>query len=145
MTSEALIEQAFALVPYPSSERLTTHRCLECDEIDQYFRGTTWPSHSVEELRLHAAALSLFTPEAFRYFLPAFMLATLQDPDRADVIPDSIAFHLAAGSNSDPAWVRERLVLLSSDQRDAVRAFFTELVSRGVLEAEEVREPLASL
>lgn len=93
MNARELIESAFAGVSYPGDERITDHKgCLECQEIAAYFRGTSWRDHTIEKLWEHRTALSLFTSEAFHYFLPAFMLGTLGHPREADEIPQSISY-----------------------------------------------------
>ena len=68
--------------------------------IVDYFRGTTWHGHAVADLRYHSVALVFFTDAAFRYWLPAFMLAALGDAETADVIPESIELRIAAGTSS---------------------------------------------
>lgn len=86
------IESAFADTPAPgdSFEDIST---TQWDEgIVEYFKGTTWRGHRVRDLRHHVVALSFFTDKAFRYWLPAFMLAELEDPEgEADVIAECIA------------------------------------------------------
>ena len=47
----------------------------------------------LEELRTQHVALTLFTPEAFQYFLPAFMLVSLDKYEKGDLIPDAIRFY----------------------------------------------------
>ncbi|MDB6064002.1 MAG: hypothetical protein JWR26_210 [Pedosphaera sp.] len=58
-----------------------------------FFKGKTSTGYVAEELRNHHVALTLFTPEAFHYFLPAFMLLSMDSYERGDVIPDAIRFH----------------------------------------------------
>jgi hypothetical protein len=62
----------------------------------------------------------MFTPAAHRYYLPAFMLASLNHPHEAGEIPDKIIWHLA--SHQEPFWW-ERISLLSPEQCDAVADF----------------------
>src|SRR5690348_8846814 len=71
-------------------------------------------------LRYHAMALYMFTAEAHRYYLPAFMKATLEDPEAADVIPKNILFHFAEFEN---AFWSERVRVLSPLQREVVGDF----------------------
>ena len=63
--------------------------------VTDYFRGRTWEHHAVAALRYHEVGLSFFTVEAFCYYLPAYMLAVLEDLDAADVIYDGIVHHLS--------------------------------------------------
>lgn len=88
MTVLESIELAFADVPYPGDDKIAEHKdCPECDDIREHFRGSTWRGHTVDELQQYQSALSLFTPEALLYFLPAFMLVSLGEWDEAGDIP----------------------------------------------------------
>ncbi len=53
-------------------------------------QGVSWESVSVFELRSHADELHQFTPEGFRYFLPAILTAVILHSDDADVLVDNI-------------------------------------------------------
>lgn len=83
------------------------------------FYGTTWEQHDALFLREHESCLSFFTAEAFCYYLPAFMLAELRDPDTADIIAEGVAFHL-----TDTPLTKERISLFSRDKLLAIIAFF---------------------
>lgn len=50
----------------------------------------------------HAESLAAFTPEGLRYYLPAFMLAALEEGDEAD-------------------WIRDALILILSGEPDGER------------------------
>ena len=94
---KALIASIVKVFPdpgFPHSNSVTPCRCSECEEITAYLRDSFWRGRSVEDLRYHEAALSLFENEAFEYFLPAFLVAAVEDPEAADVILDGIPFHL---------------------------------------------------
>ena len=92
----AIIRQAFAGSVYPPGAKVTNcsrQNCDECNEIAREFDGKTWSSLTdVKYLRYYESALSLMTPEARRYYLPAFMIAALTDPVSADVILDGLEF-----------------------------------------------------
>ena len=89
------IEEAFANVPYPGDDNITRcpYDCTECRRVAEFFKGKTWTGHTVEELKPFHIALSVFTPEAFHYFLPAFMMVSMSLYEKGDVIPDAIRFH----------------------------------------------------
>ena len=64
------------------------HRCRLTAE---FFKGRKWSELTTEDARNHHGALNLFTPAALQYFIPAFMLASIESYDRKlDIIPDSI-------------------------------------------------------
>jgi hypothetical protein len=116
------IEAAFAATPRPSDREISAPTCDD-EGTAAYFRGKSWRTgHTVKDLRLHDSSLSFFTPQAFRYFLPAYMLATIEDPDTADVIPGGIEYHLAEGDGAQAL-----RPLLTNAEREAVGAFFRYL------------------
>lgn len=86
----------------------------------EYFRGKTWQGHTVKNLRWHAAALNLLTAEALHHFLPAFVLAVLEDPEKADIIYDSLISILTPSN----ARYRQNIALLTGEQRKAMTDYF---------------------
>ncbi len=73
------IKQAFADTHYPGDDNLLrnlTH--YEADELMQDFLGKRWEDVTVEKAYFHRQSLVLFTEEAFRYYLPGFLIAALQ-------------------------------------------------------------------
>jgi hypothetical protein len=95
MSLKLAIEEAFADVSYPGDGNITKcpYNCAECTRVALYFKGKAQGGHQEEDLRANHVALSLFTPEAFHYFLPAFMLMSLGSYEKGDIIPDAIRFH----------------------------------------------------
>ncbi len=121
------IEAAFADVPYPGEdciEACATATMSDEDgrEIADYFRGKTNRGHSIDDLCNVETALFFFEPQAYHYFLPAFMLATIEDIRRAEAIPDLIVESLARSHRAC-----DRLHCLSIRQKRAVRAFLAWL------------------
>ncbi|MBI3549792.1 MAG: hypothetical protein HY078_12205 [Elusimicrobia bacterium] len=62
--------------------KLVNHSCLECQDIEEAFARThwmDWQSRDIDELREQVAkgCLISFSDEAFRFFLPAFLVANL--------------------------------------------------------------------
>ena len=116
------IEAAFAGTPAPTGAIVAT--LSDDEDVSDYFRGRSWRGHAVKDLRYHSVALSYFTPQAFRYFLPAFMLASIEDPEGADIIPQGIVYHLA--TPDDPhQW--ERISQFTVAELEAIAAFLWSL------------------
>ncbi len=115
------IESAFADTPAPGREFNDISASSDDEGIVAYFRGRSWQGHRVEDLRKHGAALSLFTGKAFRYWLPAFMLAELEDPEAADAIAEGIAFQFSEAQGRE-----ERIRQFTRDELEAIAAFFEE-------------------
>jgi hypothetical protein len=116
------IIQAFSQTPPPSGKITDTY---DDEGVAAYFTGKTWRGHSVRDLLYYSCALSFFEPEAFRYYLPAFMLAELDEPEKADIIAESILFSLA-----DSEHQIESLYLMTNQEREAVASFFEECAKR---------------
>ncbi|MHC5538315.1 DUF6714 family protein [Singulisphaera rosea] len=115
------IEAAFAETPAPGDAFLEISATHQDEGIVEYFRGTTWRGHGIQDLRHHSAALSFFTGPAFRYWLPAFMLGSLEDSEAADVKPEGIASSMLDYS---------RRKVFTANELNAVAAFlahFAEL------------------
>ena len=130
----AEIESGFAEVPQPDSGHVvaaSSAESLEGQGIQRDFGGRDWRSLGVEELRRHSSSLFLLTPEAFRYYLPAFMKVSISDPEKADVIPETLVFALDPGKGS--AGKTKLLEALGPAQKAAVAAFL------GWLEADDPR------
>ena len=112
-----LIEDAWRDVPYPGDGKIFTPESYDDEDIVNYFGGTTWRGHNPADLRAHSSAFTFFTPEAFHYWLPAFMIAAIQDPAEADVIVDYIPWYL---TDRD---VSKRWPLFSPAQRQALGGY----------------------
>ena len=85
----AQIERGFVHAPYPGDAYLL--RSLDGTEPEAEvgpFRGhRDWRELSAEFLDAHAAALSFFSEGALRFFLPAFLVADLDEElERADPV-----------------------------------------------------------
>lgn len=74
------IEKAFCDVNYPGDENLVSSSYGEEPElVKQHFRGQKdWRKMSAEELDLDGA-LSFFSDETLRFFLPAFLIADINE------------------------------------------------------------------
>jgi hypothetical protein len=103
--------------------------------------GRSWKELSVPELSCHRAALYMFTPVAHAYYLPAFMLACIEQPEASGSIADDLLSHLS--SYEDPFWAR-RIVALSPEQRSVVAGFVSAYYSEHV-DGETVLRALAGL
>ena len=154
MTIQQSIESAFADVPYPGDDRIADHKdCPECDDLREHFRGATWRGHTVAELQQYQSALPLFTPQAFQYFLPAYMLVSLGAWCEADDIPFSIMYMCLPSDPSEEAGLqqhrRERFEIFTPRQREVIAAYLREWAASGSLfveaHANDIPRAIASL
>jgi hypothetical protein len=132
MALKEKIEAAFAGVPYPGDENITRcpYRCSECTKVALFFKGRTQSDHTLEELRAQHTALALFTPEAFHYFLPAFMLVSLEKYEKGDLIPDAIRFHFEYTLEAKGHFVI-RMSKFTRAQRDAIIEYLVHMERKG--------------
>jgi len=119
-----LIEDAWREVPYPGDDKIFTPDSYDDEDIVNYFAGTTWRGHSPVDLRCHSSAFTFFTPQAFHYWLPAFMIAAIQNPAEADVICDFIPRSVYND------YAPQRWQLFSPAQRRAVAAYLRFQIER---------------
>jgi Leucine-rich repeat (LRR) protein len=92
----AQIEAAWADATPPKGPLTKTY---DDEGVGEYFAGKTWRGHDPKALNYHAVALSFFQPEAFIYYLPAFLLAEVDGNGPGG----SIVFHLSP-SNLNREW-----------------------------------------
>jgi len=120
------IEDAWADAKYPGDEFIFTPDSYDDEDITDYFRDTTWKGHSVAELRAHCSAISsFFTPQAWLYWLPAYLIAAIEDPEELSQGIDSITTSL---SNRYPD-SKDRIALLNTAQKIALVHFYQYLLN----------------
>lgn len=91
------IREAFFDVPYPQGNNIISHRCYECDRLKEAFKGKHWKElldKPLEDLHLIGSGTSLFTPEAYRFYLPLFLFICIERFKEADLFVDSVVFSL---------------------------------------------------
>jgi hypothetical protein len=89
------IMAAFADTPYPGDDRLTVYNPSgrDYDETFQLLRGRSWRDMPVVEFICGDTPIPDLTPEAFHYYTPALLLASLDDTVHANSdIAASLAF-----------------------------------------------------
>ena len=133
------IENPWRDVEYPGDSKIFTPDSCNDEDIVRYFRGTTWRGHAPAELRAHSSAFTFFTPEAFHYWLPAFMIAAIQSPEEADVVVDLIPWSV---SNR---YAAQRWPLFSRIQRQAVAAYLQFQIEKFPAGADDERKALGIL
>jgi hypothetical protein len=108
------IDQAFSNVPYPGDEKVASCPCPECEDVRRDFCGQTPATIESEVIAHNFESLRLFSPEAYQFFLPAYLLYSINDLD-SDVLV-WVLFSLARPSKG-------HLRLFSNPQKEAVLEF----------------------
>ena len=127
---KSLIRAAFKDVPYPGDDNiagcgrsLTPIGCDDCDPLAAHFKGTSWQQHTPQTLEFWDSLILFFHAEALHYYLPAFMLADLDDPkgEWISEVFDKIQFAYSPGDeNYEATYATKNAKLLSAPQRQAV-------------------------
>jgi hypothetical protein len=109
------IESSFATNVYPGDDKLVINsQHYEADDVMQDFSGKSWKEINLELAYKHRLSFPLFTPEAFRYYLPGMLIAALQAP---------------TGSENNPSEILEfifySLIPLNDDNNETKRLFDT--------------------
>jgi hypothetical protein len=132
MPLKQAIEDAFAGVAQPGDENITRcpYNCSECARIAAVFKGRTRKDLTPDELRAHHVALTLFTPEAFHYFLPAFMVVSMDRYEKGDLIPDAIRFHFEYTAEIQGHFA-VRMSKFSAAQRKAIIDYLIHMEGKG--------------
>jgi hypothetical protein len=120
---KATIVQAFRGSSYPGDDNLVIGNDRECREIAAAFRGREWRSISHDFSREQKEALPLLAPEAFRYFLPAYLISCIDARNQIDVAWDSVIFNLTPPkARTGSRWDRfeQRITGFTRGQGDAI-------------------------
>lgn len=126
---EQAVREAFANVQRP--DRLTQKRDADVDDMERELKGKPWAALTIAELMRHRAALGMLGADAFRFYLPAYLVASLDHarPGYVEDLRESTLFALAPYLKSqgrDPAReerLRARIATLDQRQREAVRRY----------------------
>lgn len=100
-----VIKDSFSKVEYPGDTHLVSHHCSECDRVRDTFRNMKWedlPGNiSVILQRNNLGFISFLSPAAFRFYLPGFMIASVENYKETGAIAESLIFHLTRPSAQD--------------------------------------------
>ena len=119
-TLDELVRSAFGNTPAPIGRITDTY---DDEGAADYFQGKKWDGHDVKTLRTHESAMSFFTPEAFRYYLPAFMLAELENPVEADILGEYVVYQFGRPAPFWESEFKKRVALFTKSEKAAILAF----------------------
>ncbi|MEO8393155.1 MAG: DUF6714 family protein [Chloroflexota bacterium] len=123
----AQIEAAFADTPPPKAETYVIVN-YACEFLTRNFTGKHWGEITGDLLFKQRECLSYLTPEAFRFYIPSYMLAVLLHPDKVDTLMDRIVTDLAPSSgqiwsNDHNAHLLKQADRMSKRELEAILAF----------------------
>ena len=133
----AQIERAWDATRYPGDDNIAYRQDgshLECMQVADFFRGKSWKDITLQCLRTYrgdgSACLSFMSPEAFRYYLPAYMLIALDNYGEADLIADSAVNALTPQPRGPlQRFWEERVSEFTRDQKRAILAFLRHMAA----------------
>jgi hypothetical protein len=119
--TEAAIIEAFADEPYPGDEALTLPpQDWRTEEIQGDFKGRHWRDVPPELLNKQGSWLQVFSPAGRRFYLPAFMLLTLNQ------LLEKGSFHWVLFALDPPeqmGWFEREYGAYTPAQKKAIRLF----------------------
>ncbi len=120
------VEEAFATIPYPGDERLLANPdYYDRDEVIETFQGKHWRELSRNLPPERDLTLAAFTPEAFRFYLPAYLVMSLLRVTEVGLFWESTFMDLTPPASSAPRrkWFLEYISPLDARQKAALRRF----------------------
>jgi hypothetical protein len=136
-----MIHGAFEVEPVPPAGELCGSAGGEAREETGAFAGKPWPELDAATVETHAAALFFFTPEAFHYYLPAFLMEPLSGGETGSLAVHNVLFALkATGEPAVMRFRRTRWPLLTKKEVAAVEEWLDWLLAHadGAVFAQEV-------
>lgn len=126
-TSELVgaIEVAFSSVKRPDDSDYTISKGEAFDESSEFF-GRSWQELDADFLERNRGVIYWFNPEAFYYYLPAFLKASLVTNDVGYCFIDSILFLLLPPDEKEDFHLA-RWRLLNDDQISVLRRWLVWL------------------
>lgn len=115
---------AFPKTEPPLPENITSHPCEECDGVRDDFSGVRWWVAGPELIDENFDDLPLFTPEAYHYYLPAFLLRALETFESDNLVLEFCVYSLSPTKTPvDDPWYRPRLEQFTAEQVSVIADF----------------------
>jgi hypothetical protein len=126
------VSEVFADAVYPGDDNIVTvpdH--WEYGEMGDDFRGKHWREVSTSLAVKWRMSTFIFTPEAFCFYFPAFILAAWGDIDGSDISAFLIQ-DLIPPASDDPAQLQflNRVSVFTPRQKDVVRIVVEDFITR---------------
>lgn len=131
------IREVFSASAYPGDDSLTVYapEGRVYDEVWHILRGREWSRCPVAELMRCDTPLADLTVTAFHYYMPALLLACLED-ECGDVV-HSVLCYLAPGIYGNSKKYVERVAAFDARQREVIRDVAVAMVQKGMATDEE--------
>lgn len=114
---------AFGKTSYPGDGHLLHELSTAAEEVEEFRGLTNWKAIPAEVLTRNNGSLAFFSPEAFRFYLPAYMLHALDHFAEGEAEVDNTIYCLEPPAGDLLDYWRSRVEALDRAQREAVVAF----------------------
>ncbi len=123
------IQSAFEGNEMPSDDELLHPDCMDDVDVLEFYGGVHWRDMTDDNVVYSYAAPTAFSPIAFRYYLPAYLIWTLNNAESVEVAGESILLALDPGTEKELLhdFRKSKFDLLTKDQVEAVKAFLWHL------------------
>ena len=118
--------RTFGTATRPPEFQIAPHECEECQQLSADLAGVEWTAMPDALIEGNPSGLSLLSPEAYAYFLPAYVLYALDHFTSESLAAEMTVYGLAYNepANEDMAdWQRERLKFITAEQLDVLQRF----------------------
>jgi hypothetical protein len=142
------LTSSFQTLPYPGDINLVydnTGNHLECVEIQQAFAGKHWSELSQETLVRENSALSFLTPEAFRFYLPAYLSIVVREFEKTDILPEATVQYLTLPVEADDLNKLSYVQQESNELQFELSQFLIEELSRSNRKVHNFMERMSGL
>jgi hypothetical protein len=131
-TVKRSIQDAFGVAREPPTGDISANDCSFCIRLTESFAARRWEDLDPATVDQHAGDIHLLSPQAFIYYLPAFLCRAIDHPIE-DGIGSSEVLDFTVHSLCDEelptdTWWADRAPHLSPSQKAAVKAFLEWVV-----------------
>jgi hypothetical protein len=118
----------------PRPDQITAADILESLEVRDSFSDVKWWAAEDSLIEKNYDNLPLFTPEAYRYYLPAYLLYSLEHFDRGNLPLEFTIYSLSPTQTSrDDPWYGERIKQFTSQEVTVIRKFLEQILADEML------------
>lgn len=119
------VKEGFADVPHPGANGIVDSDDWESLNLQNTFAALDWKTLPSEVIAHNFDQLPLFSPVAFRFFLPAYLLFSLKAEDVNDPVCQHTIYTLTPSKVDDNTrqFYLERLKLFTPQQIEVVHSF----------------------
>ena len=119
------VQRAFANVERPSNDELLHPESADDMDLEPLYEIERWEDMTDADIENTYSALAFLSPEGFRYFIPAYLIYCLKDPESPAAVVDSTiwSFMPEMYEESLRKYVASKYSLFDRAQREAVGWF----------------------